>query len=480
MPMPRAKINRIMIPLLIACIVAAGVRVNGLFKLVQLSMMTSTTKNSHYDHHDDDGHDDDDNDDHHDDHDHALPTCQELMQQNKPSTDRNSSIDSPFADGSFLTSITTPVVWKRRLDGSGELTLPSTCRLKKYTAREAGQCLKNKNLLFVGDSLTRYQYLSLAYFMEHKKWPPRFQALDPCNRVDEYGNETCSKPNEPNVCAEGDWNKVGGWAPYIQTLGGSTDGGIFHGRMESQSVRTSPYSVENMQYITSEEDGRTKLSLISEVGWFGTERFVGWKFTGCAHNASCRYTPEQYEDNLKRYEADEFDWNYPLITDAFGPNGTLFREQHSDHNYVFYNRGLWGQIQEDKAKKMMESLHNITSTRTRTSIRTGGNEHENQNNRCFFRSTTGCQRTRENDLASWEYGSIRNASYAAGCEYLDIAHLTKEFSTMVYEHEDDEHEEDEDEEFKYTNVFWDSVHYQPWVYEELNNVMLNVLCNAKN
>jgi hypothetical protein len=51
---------------------------------------------------------------------------------------------------------------------------------------------------------------------------------------------------------------------------------------------------------------------------------------------------------------------------------------------------------------------------------------------------------------------------------------------MVYEHEDDEYEEDEDEEFEYTNVFWDSVHYQPWVYEELNNVMLNVLCNAKN
>jgi phospholipase/lecithinase/hemolysin len=26
-------------------------------------------------------------------------------------------------------------------------------------------------------------------------------------------------------------------------------------------------------------------------------------------------------------------------------------------------------------------------------------------------------------------------------------------------------------------VFWDSVHYTPWVYEALNNVLLNVLCN---
>ena len=460
-----------MIPLLIACCLAAGVGVNGLFKLVQFSMMTSTskitTKNSYYDDHDD-----------HDDHD--LPLCEELM-----------SSSSPFADGSFLTSISTPVVWKRRLDGSRELTLPSTCRLKKYTAREAGQCLKNKSLLLIGDSLTRYQYLSLAYFMEHKTWPVRFQALDPCNRVDDYGNETCSKPNEPNICAERDWNVIGGWSTYIQTLGGSTDGGIFHGRMESQSVRVrpnqvGPESVENMQYITSEEDGRTNLMYVTEIGWSGTERFVGWKFTGCAHNASCRYTPEQYEHNLKRYTANEFDWNYTLITDAFGPNGTLYREQHLDHNYVFYNRGLWGKIQEDKAKKMMESLHNITSTHTHSHTHshthTGGNEHENenQNNRCFFRSTTGCQRTKENDLASWEYGPIRNATYAAGCEYLDITHLTEEFSSMVYEYDDDGREEDEDEEFEYTNVFWDSVHYQPWVYEELNNVMLNVLCNAKN
>ena len=110
----------------------------------------------------------------------ALPTCQELMQ--RPF--------SPLVDGSFLTRVTTNVVWKMRQDGSRQLTLPSTCRLKRYTAQEAGQCLTNKNLLFIGDSLTRYSYFSLAYFMEHKKWPARFQAQTPCNHVDEHGNKT--------------------------------------------------------------------------------------------------------------------------------------------------------------------------------------------------------------------------------------------------------------------------------------------------
>jgi hypothetical protein len=29
------------------------------------------------------------------------------------------------------------------------------------------------------------------------------------------------------------------------------------------------------------------------------------------------------------------------------------------------------------------------------------------------------------------------------------------------------------------NVFFDDVHYQPWLYEEFNNLWLNVLCNTK-
>jgi hypothetical protein len=127
----------------------------------------------------------------------VLPQCDKLMQN--PS--------SPFADGAFLTRKTTQVVWKMRHDGSRELTLPLTCQLKRYTARQAGMCLKNKSLLFIGDSLTRYQYLSLAYFLEHKQWPPRYQATGyhPCLQVDEHNNTACSTPDKPNVCCEYDW-----------------------------------------------------------------------------------------------------------------------------------------------------------------------------------------------------------------------------------------------------------------------------------
>lgn len=242
----------------------------------------------------------------------GLPTCQELMQQ--PA--------SPYADGSFLMQKSTEVVWKIRRDFSRELTLPHTCQLKRYTAIEAKQCLKKKHLLFLGDSLTRYQYMSLAYFMEHSKWPLRFNVQSPCNHVDEDGKETCSTRQEPNICAEGDW--PGGWPQYQQNLGGGTDGGYFHGRMESHSTRDAKYSGDNCQYVTVplddlELDSRTKLSFVAENGWGNDAVFSsGWRYTGCAYNGTCRYTPENYQEYFKKADEKELDWYIPNIVEAFG------------------------------------------------------------------------------------------------------------------------------------------------------------------
>ena len=94
-------------------------------------------------------------------------------------------------------------------------------------------------------------------------------------------------------------------------------------------------------------------------------------------------------------------------------------------------------------------------------------------NRCFYKSTTGCLRSLEDGIGNHEFGAVRVATFDAGCEYMDAAHLTEEFSQFLYAHPPpprnvmSEHD----------TIFWDLVHYQPWVYEELNNLLLNVLCN---
>ncbi|KAL7462479.1 hypothetical protein ACHAXS_002863 [Conticribra weissflogii] len=427
-----------------------------------------------------------------------LPTCRELM--NFP--------NSPFADGAFLTRRSTQIYWKLRRDASRELTLPSTCRLRRYSGEDAKECLKSKHLLFVGDSLTRYHYLSLAYFFEYGRWPKRFGASlkSPCKFRDDRGEIACSLPGNPNVCMEGDWNIFGGWPAFIQNLGGGSDGGIFRGRMESNSNRNcgtrnngvDSVDVENMQYIspppgerkvvpssTSEEGcrgscrwrNRTKLSFTFEYGKVGREALSpGWNFTGCAYSGSCRYTPEQYAENMRLCaKGDNFDWNHPSIIDAFGGNNglkkTVFLDQYSDVNYVFYNRGLWGTIQEDIARKVMGLLRNVTND---------GNSQKDgefdKDHRCFFRSTTGSERTKRNGLDGWEFGPIRIATFQAGCEFLDINHVTSEFSNFLFAHPKSPQKHLLSE---YNTVFWDAVHYQPWVYEEINNLLLNVLCNFK-
>ena len=389
-----------------------------------------------------------------------LPACEELMQQQS----------SPYADGSFLTRKTTTVVWKMRHDGSRELTLPLTCRLKRYTAQEASQCLAGKSVLFIGDSLTRYQYLSLVYFLEYDRYPPHFQAKVPCNHVDKDGKKTCSDPDDPNVCAEGDWLKVGGWPAYLQSLGGGTDGGIFNGHMDGHSLRGDQgLTIENSKYITANDDTndsndettqRVTISYTNEKGWEGSESFSpGWNFTGCAISGTCRYTSEQYKEKAQLQNDHRFDWNYTTIKDAL-QEGSLFTKQHLNTNYVLYNRGLWGKMNKNTVNQVMALMYNMT----------GGND--SMTNRCFFRSTTGCDRTMNNDIHSYEYSTVRRATHDAGCEFIDLGHLTYEFSTLLFRHPAPARAGEE-----YHSVFWDAVHYQPWVYEELNNLQLNILCN---
>lgn len=102
------------------------------------------------------------------------------------------------------------------------------------------------------------------------------------------------------------------------------------------------------------------MSLVVELGWEGNEPFHGWNFTGCAHNATCRYSPDQYKKNVDRDEQNDFDWEYPNIAAGFGQVGNAFHEQHSDVDFAFYNRGLWGALPAEKAATMMGSLYNIT------------------------------------------------------------------------------------------------------------------------
>ena len=71
--------------------------------------------------------------------------------------------------------------WFRRRGGveerSCEFRLPS-CRSMRYTAAHARAKLKGHHILFVGDSVTRYQYLHFVTFIHTGKWPTRETIFD--------------------------------------------------------------------------------------------------------------------------------------------------------------------------------------------------------------------------------------------------------------------------------------------------------------
>lgn len=70
-------------------------------------------------------------------------------------------------------------------DTAGEIWYePPGCRLHRPTAAEARSCLANKTILILGDSVVRYGYLELAYFLTHGRHMQRYADGGPEASVD--------------------------------------------------------------------------------------------------------------------------------------------------------------------------------------------------------------------------------------------------------------------------------------------------------
>ncbi|KAK9845627.1 hypothetical protein WJX84_001488 [Apatococcus fuscideae] len=74
---------------------------------------------------------------------------------------------------------------------------PAMCRLRRLSGKEARQCLSGRHIDFIGDSVTRYQYMSLVDFLSQM----RYQAP--------YG----ANPQSPSMSMYWEW---GDWAKFYQ------------------------------------------------------------------------------------------------------------------------------------------------------------------------------------------------------------------------------------------------------------------------
>jgi len=123
---------------------------------------------------------------------------------------------------------------------------------------------------------------------------------------------------------------------------------------------------------------------------------------------------------------------------------------------VVYNRGLWGQLSQTEAKAIFPRLKRWAAGPTK---------------RCIWKGTTSDGGHRRLD----EY-AVRQAATIAGCDVFDLQHVTHAFEDLTWNHPmppDSPYNNRER-----PDIWWDAVHFMPWVYEEINNLLLNVLCNA--
>ena len=84
---------------------------------------------------------------------------------------------------------------------------PPGCRLRRPTGQQAQQCLASQSLLFLGDSLARYQYISLLHFLFLGHWPEPLGGL----------------PHHPSLLIEKEW---GGWPDFYSNASAAFPPGL--------------------------------------------------------------------------------------------------------------------------------------------------------------------------------------------------------------------------------------------------------------
>ena len=204
--------------------------------------------------------------------------------------------------------------------------------------------LRNKKIVFIGDSITRYQYLNLVYFLERGHFPQPF----------------CTDEKLPqSVCCQ---RNVGSskditWNSFFQ----STNEGL-HGNEICDCVRKKHFNLENRIYHNKEHN-----SLVAFF-WLGRDLGINLRasmFTHPLQPACLLQTNEDTQRDTNRschniaFAASQFD-NVTLIGDAIrnitvsvNPDMMLMNWGH--HTMYKWQKGL-GRLQYESITHAIQQL----------------------------------------------------------------------------------------------------------------------------
>ena len=285
---------------------------------------------------------------------------------------------------------------------------PAGCRLRRLTGGEARACLNGRHLDWVGDSLTRYQYMSMAWFLSKGVWPER------------YGDD----PASPSIVMERQW---GSWESYYAN-GSAALQQATNAQAREVCEFDRPKKVENRDLTV-------------------------WDFAAGGGGVARR------AENAVRMTEH-------YITSAIkqGSLEGLLRalQDRNSSNAVVYNVGMWllwkmakerealpsvfrsvFQIAVDKARALpaMPRLLWKDMTNTQHDFFPNPNAYKDVTTAQFHELTLEAAATQP----AWEVYDVRAVTMAA---------LEQKLS-----------------------FYWDNAHFIPVVYEQFNDLLLNMLCD---
>uniref|UniRef100_A0A6U4JN35 SGNH domain-containing protein n=2 Tax=Hemiselmis andersenii TaxID=464988 RepID=A0A6U4JN35_HEMAN len=323
------------------------------------------------------------------------------------------------------------------------------CKLHRYTQEEARQCLKDRHFLFIGDSLTRYQYMSLVMFLEDH-WP------------DDTGEKEGFNP-----CREA-WGQ-GGWKVFYQTssklLKGKEICDCF--RLDGPMSRNTQNTlVENRYFhLAAHNLSVTYLQLFGVLpmrGHWPTEECRNKKRgeDGCGPDSMSKSEVAKnlhvlQEEEYNTYLKDgQFDWtgnHMQAIADVVPAMGV---------DTLFINLGLWVPTGEYDNKEEIRATYKAA--------RSAVVAHEKGGGMAFWKRTTTMLKCYKTGGKRCNPGDKREVRFYKDKEPVALA---KDMGIGIYDTAEPTR----------TLPWWvwnDEVHFRPFVYRELNNLLFNQFCNS--
>ena len=282
------------------------------------------------------------------------------------------------------------------------------CRLRRPSLCEAQRCLASHSLLILGDSLSRYQYLSLTHFLAHGAWP------------DALGGQ----PGRPSPVVQ---PEHGTWPDFYRSLVAAHGG-----RQHCACFRNDSVTVERFHFYDAASDVAVRFAycpLESSLRVGLSEAAEEWRWNG---SSRLRYTYSAHSHQPRLCA---------LVDDAscYYPPSVPFRPASA----LLANVGIW--------------------------------ERPLTRNASYFRNISRALPAGLPLRAIWRLGTPRQdgSEMAAGANEAQLRAFGSASRWQLLDG------------FSLVNqtgarwAHWDLWHFRPYVYEQLNVVLLNMLCDER-